>query len=105
MSIDVAATRKFAFALLTGLLFAASAATGAWAQGAAVEGRPSVALEVEPERAHRSGTILLVEDDDQVRTIARSILAVRISRSSPMARPWLALIRRSPSRKFCGAGT
>jgi thiol:disulfide interchange protein DsbA len=39
MSIDVAAIRKFTFALLAGLLFAAPAATGAWAQGAAVEGR------------------------------------------------------------------
>jgi len=39
MSIEVAAFRKFAFALLAGMLFAAAAATGAWAQGGAVEGR------------------------------------------------------------------
>jgi thiol:disulfide interchange protein DsbA len=39
MSIDVAAIRKFSFALLTGLVLAAPAATGAWAQGAAAEGR------------------------------------------------------------------
>ena len=39
MNIEVARFRKYAFALLTGLLFMASASPGVRAQGAAVEGR------------------------------------------------------------------
>ena len=48
MSIDVAGIRKFAFALLSGLLFAAAAAPGAWAQGAAVEGRQYLRIDPQP---------------------------------------------------------
>jgi len=42
--------------------------------GAAAEARPSVSVGAEPASTHRSGTILLVEDEEQVRTIARNIL-------------------------------
>ena len=48
MSIDVSSIRKFTFALLTGLLFAATASTGAWAQGAAVEGRQYARINPQP---------------------------------------------------------
>lgn len=39
MNIEVAGIRNLALSLLTGLLFIAPASPGAWAQGAAVEGR------------------------------------------------------------------
>ena len=48
MTIDVAGIRKLAFALLTGLLFAAAVAPGAWAQGAAVEGRQYSRIKPQP---------------------------------------------------------
>jgi protein dithiol oxidoreductase (disulfide-forming) len=48
MSIDAAGIRKLAFALLTGLLLAAITAPGAWAQGAAVEGRQYSRINPQP---------------------------------------------------------
>ena len=48
MSIDVAAIRRFTFALLTTLLVAVPAATGAWAQGSAVEGRQYSRINPQP---------------------------------------------------------
>ena len=39
MSIEVAGIRSFALSVMAGLLFTAAASPGAWAQGAAVEGR------------------------------------------------------------------
>jgi protein dithiol oxidoreductase (disulfide-forming) len=48
MSIEVAGIRSFALSVLAGLLFTAAAAPGAWAQGAAVEGRQYVRIKPVP---------------------------------------------------------
>jgi thiol:disulfide interchange protein DsbA len=59
MTIDVAGIRKLAFALLTGLLFAAAVAPGAWAQGAAVEGRQY--SRIKPQQVETGKKIEVIE--------------------------------------------
>jgi thiol:disulfide interchange protein DsbA len=59
MTIDIAGIRKLAFALLTGLLFAAAVAPGAWAQGAAVEGRQY--SRIKPQQVETGKKIEVIE--------------------------------------------